>query len=241
MSYLHMRQLYKLHYNKNLNLEKDTIVEVMLEEVGECPNCHIATSPTFINGYLISSAQNNIQTTAYVIFYCPRCQHLYIAEYYIPSGGLDADINIYPYAIYPNSPKEIEFSDNINNLSSMFVSTYKQALYAESDKNTIGLSGLGYRKALEFLIKDYLIKLKHKDKDKTIALELGQCVSQLDSDLQDIARASVWLGNDETHYFRKNPEYDLEDLKTFINCLVADIEREYVRIKAKQLTNCKKK
>ena len=224
-----------------------TIVEIRLEEVGECPHCHIATSPTFINGYLISSAQNNIQTTAYVIFYCPRCKQLYIAEYYLGYGYMDSyglideDCNVSPYAIYPNSPKEIEFSDNISNLSPMFVSTYKQALYAESNKNTIGLSGLGYRKALEFLIKDYLITLKHKDHDKTIASELGQCISQLDSDLQDIAKASVWLGNDETHYFRKNPEYDLGDLKLFIDCLVTDIEREYVRIKAKQLISSKKK
>lgn len=236
-----MKQTYPLHYNRDLNFARDEMIEIDLEEVGECPHCHIATSPTYINGYLISSMENNIPTTAFVIFYCPKCHNLYIAQYYIPNGSIGVDINIYPYAIYPNSPKEIEFPDNINDLSPMFVSTYKQALYAEADKNTIGLSGLGYRKALEFLIKDYLIKLKHKDKDKTIALELGQCVSQLDSDLQDIARASVWLGNDETHYFRKNPKYDLEDLKTFINCLVADIEREYVRIKAKQLTNCQKK
>lgn len=219
-----MIQTYKLHYNKNLNLENDTVIEIELEEVGECPHCHIATSPTFINGYLISSAQNNIQTTAYVIFYCTKCHQLYIAEYYIPYPWIDADVwadtdlNIVPYAIYPNSPKEIKFSDNINNLSPMFVNTYKQALYAESSRNTIGLSGLGYRKALEFLIKDYLIILKHKDHDKTIASELGQCVAQLDSDLQDIAKASIWLGNDETHYFCKNPEYNLEDLKSFIDC-----------------------
>lgn len=236
-----MKQIYRLHYNKNLNFENDTIIEIGLEEVGECPHCHIATSPTFINGYLISSVQNHIQTTAYVIFYCPSCHRLYIAQYYIPNNYAHSELNIFPHAIYPNSPRMIEFSDHINELSPMFVNTYKQALYAESDENTIGLSGIGYRKAFEFLIKDYLITLKNKDKNETIELELGQCISQLDSDLQDIARASVWLGNDETHYFRKNPEYDLEDLKTFIDCLVADIEREYVRIKAKQLTSSKKK
>lgn len=67
-----------------------------------------------------------------------------------------------------------------------------------------------------------------------------KCVSKLSDDLQEIARASVGPGNDETHYFRKNPDYDVNDLKDFINCLVAYIEREYVRTKAKQLAKSQK-
>lgn len=232
-----MVQTYKLHYNQNLNLENDTLKEVSVQEVGECPCCHIATSPTFINGYLIASKENNICPTAFIIFYCPSCYKLYVAKYHIPIGVgyINKENLVYPIEIYPRQSKDVKFSDNIMTLSPMFVNVYRQASQAEEDSRTSGLAGLGYRKALEFLIKDYLINIKHQDKNTIIELALGKCVNKLDEDLQNIAKASIWLGNDETHYFRKNPEYSIEDLKLFIDCLVSDIEREYVRIKASKL------
>ena len=234
-----MKKTYQLHYNKNLNFEKDELKNVTVEEVGVCPCCNIATSPTFINGYLIASKENYIQPTAFVILYCPNCSHLYIAKYYIPIGIGYEDAGAYPSEVYPHSVKLPTFSENINRLSPMFVETYKQACYAEVNENTSGLAGLGYRKSIEFLIKDFLINLKHQDKDTIIQLELSKCVDKLEKDLQDIAKASVWLGNDETHYFKKNTDYSIQDLKMFIECLVIEIEREYVKIKAKQLVKHK--
>lgn len=236
-----MRRTYKLHYNKDLNFEKDQIKEVTVEEVGVCPCCQIATSPTFINGYLIASKQDYIQPTAFVILYCPSCKHLYIAKYYIPINNIDYSecVGIYPSEVYPHSVKIPYFSDNIINLSPMFVEAYTQACHAEVNEYTSGLAGLGYRKAIEFLIKDYLINLKHQDRNTIINLELGKCVGKLEKDIQDIAQASIWLGNDEVHYFKKNVDYSIQDLKMFVDCLVIDIEREYVRIKAKQLVKNK--
>lgn len=232
---INLIKTYSVHYNPNLDFEKDVQKQIDVEEVGECPLCHTATSPTFINGYLIGSKENQIPLTAFVILYCPKCKQLYTAKYHF-INGLDVSVLV---DIYPQHLSYIEFSDNITELSPEFVNIYTQSIEAEHNTSTKGLAGLGYRKSLEFLIKDYLIKLKHKDKDTIIKLELGQCISQLDEDLQDIAKASTWLGNDEVHYFRKNPDYDINDLKDFISCLVADIEREYVRIKAKKLTHSK--
>lgn len=234
-----MKKTYKLHYNKNLNFEKDELKDVTVEEVGVCPCCHIATSPTFINGYLISSRENNITTTAFVILYCTNCKQLYIAKYYFQSSFGDKDISVYPAVVYPQSVNIKPFSDNIISLSPMFVETYKQACHAETNENTSGLAGLGYRKSLEFLIKDYLINLKHQDKNTIIQLELGKCIEKLEKDIQYIAQASVWLGNDEAHYFKKNVDYSIQDLKNFIDCLIVEIEREYVKIKAKRLTKDK--
>lgn len=81
--------------------------------------------------------------------------------------------------------------------------------------------------------------MQHEDKDTIIKMELGKCINKLPSRLQDIARASIWIGNDEVHYFRKNPEYDIEDLKSFIECLIHFIEIEYTYNKAKNLVNKK--
>lgn len=225
-----MKKTYTVHYNKNLNIEHSVPHNINVEEIGECPLCHFAASPIYIDGFLIVSNDNDIPFTVYLVLYCSRCKELYTARY----SGDSLNSLSYDYA-FPYHTNKKTFSDNINSLSPEFVTIFNQAQEAESNINTIGLAGIGYRKAIEFLVKDYLVNLKHKDKETTIKLELNKCVNLLDKDLQDIARASVWLGNDETHYFRKNPQYDLQDLKEFIDCLVYDIEREYVRIKAKQI------
>jgi len=228
-----MFQTYTVHYNQNLNFEVDTLKQIKVEEVGECPLCHVATSPTFINGYLIASNENNICITAFVILYCPRCKELYVAEYIFTNGLSQSILK----DVYPKRSEAKTFNDNIINLSPEFVNIYSQSLEAESNNETKGLAGLGYRKAIEFLVKDYLIKLKNQDKNTIIKMDLSDCINKLDSDLREIARASTWLGNDEVHYFRKNEGYNISDLKDFINCLVSDIEREYVRLKAKKLVN----
>lgn len=51
-----MVKTYKVHYNKDLNIEKDTSLDIKVQEVGVCPLCHMATSPTYINGYLVASS-----------------------------------------------------------------------------------------------------------------------------------------------------------------------------------------
>lgn len=240
-----MTKNYKLHYHPNLNLEKETTIELKsVEEVRICPHCGIATSPTFIDGYLIGDNNSYIPPTAYIIFHCPSCSKLYIAKYYIPhnyyitNDMMPYDFTpIFPSCTYPGKHILPEFTENIKQLSPMFVETYRQACYAEENEDTIGLAGLGYRKAIEFLIKDYLIKVDSDNKDKIIKMQLGKCIDKLDEDIQDIAKAATWLGNDEVHYFKKHRDYGIDDMKDFIQGLVADIERYYVKLKAREFVN----
>lgn len=226
-----MKKTYEVYFNEDLDTENESLKKITVDEVGECPACHRATSPTFINGHLIGSKKNNIYFRAYVILYCPACGAVYIATYILDKMASELVL----YDVYPKTPGEKTFSKNIVELSPEFVNIYSQTLQAESNNNTKGLAGLGYRKSIEFLIKDYLIKIKHQNKETVIKMELGKCIEKLDHDLQTIARASTWIGNDETHYFRKNEGYSIEDLKDFIDCLVTDIERECVRQKAEKL------
>lgn len=240
-----MTKSYKLHYHPNLNLDKETTIELKsIEEVGICPCCGIATSPTFIDGYFIGHNNSYIPSTAYIIFHCPSCRKLYIAKYYIPYDySIINDMipynqtPLFPTCTYPGRHVLPEFSENIQQLSPMFIETYKQACYAEENENTVGLAGLGYRKAIEFLIKDYLIKIDPHEKDNIIKMSLGKCINNLDENIQDIAKAATWLGNDEVHYFKKHKDYGIDDMKDFIQCLVIDIERYYVRLKAKKLVD----
>ena len=107
----------------------------------------------------------------------------------------------------------------------MFVQIYSEAHTAE-ESNLKEIRGMGYRKALEFLIKDYAIKL-HPDDEETIkSTPLAKCIdSYIDnSRIKSLAKASAWLGNDETHYVRKHDDYDLESLKAFLKAAESFID-----------------
>lgn len=231
-----MKQKYKVHYKGKLTEnEPSDLIEIEVEEVGRCPCCGIATSPTHLEGFAISHPDLPHTIYAYVALYCPSCHAIYSARYIGNRGSSSLCLE----SIFPKQATQISFSNNINNLSPMFISLYNQAAQAEAKIEINGLAGIGYRKALEFLIKDYLIKLKHQDKDTVTKMDLGNCVNKLEGQIKTIAKASIWIGNDETHYFRKNPEYDIEDLKLFINTLIHFIEIDFAVNSANNLTNKK--
>ena len=90
------------------------------------------------------------------------------------------------------------------------------------------ICGVGYRKALEFLIKDYAI-LNYPQQKETIEKKLlGQCIKEFvtDEKVKIVATRAVWLGNDETHYIRKWEGKNLDDLKKLIELTVHWIEME---------------
>jgi hypothetical protein len=120
-----------------------------------------------------------------------------------------------------------EFSKSIQEISSLFVKIYNEA-YSAEQQNLKEICGVGYRKALEFLIKDYVI-LNNKDKEgKILKMHLGNCIKDLvtDNRVKSVAKRAVWLGNDETHYVRKWETKNLEDLKKLISLTVHWIEME---------------
>lgn len=229
-----VKQTYKVHYKGKLTENKNSdLIEIEIPEVDTCPSCGIATSPTFIDGFVIKHPDFGV-IHCYTVLYCPKCKALYTAKY-VNRTMYNGTSDMFLDSVFPKTANKKSFSRNIEELSPEFVSLYNQASEAEGKNEIKGLAGLGYRKSLEFLIKDFLIKIQNQDKDTIIKMELGNCVNKLPERLQDIAKASVWIANDEVHYFRKNPEYDIEDLKSFVDCLIHFIEIEYTYKKAKKL------
>ena len=94
------------------------------------------------------------------------------------------------------------------------------------------ICGVGYRKALEFLIKDYLlVGLAENDTEKRDLIKnkfLGKCIEQdvTNIHIKTVAKRAVWLGNDETHYVRKWTDKDVSHLKQLIELTVRWIESE---------------
>jgi hypothetical protein len=119
------------------------------------------------------------------------------------------------------------FSESIKVISPQFVIIYNQA-YASEQQGLFEICGVGYRKALEFLIKDYTISKNEEAKEKIEKAPLAEVIKKYvdDSKIKSVATRAVWLGNDETHYLRKWEGRDLQDLKRLIDLTVHWIEME---------------
>ena len=191
----------------------------------ECPQCH--NKGTFLSLNLYYNARPiSAEKQLEIIFRCPnsKCHEVFIG-YYNSLGG-----NIFQlHHAEPSKYVVREFSETIKAVSLDFPTIYNQALKAEHD-GLNQICGPGYRKALEFLIKDYLISKAAEavDKEAIKAEKLGDSISNRiqDANIKGVAKRAAWLGNDETHYTRNWEQKDLQDLKNLVDLTVHWMEAE---------------
>jgi hypothetical protein len=164
-----------------------------------------------------------------------RCGKLFIA-YFTSAKALDPkrSESFFFKSVSVGNIKTSEFDSNITDVSSSFVEIFQQAERAE----IIGLNhlaGMGYRKALEFLMKDYLIKKFPEKANKIEEKLLGACINEfvIDPNIKIVAKNAAYLGNDQTHYVRKWPDKDINDLKVLIQLTIAWITMEVLTQKYK--------
>lgn len=156
-------------------------------------------------------------------------------------GGFYKVVKSFPANVVPS----LEFSSFISSKFPDFVKIYNQSLTAE-DTDLDHLAGMGYRKSLEFLVTDYLIQYPvegvKKDWITNPKTSLSQKIDKLKNPrIKDLAKAISYLGNDETHYSRQHPEYDIDAIKMFIRALVSDVENDLVYQEATKFLNKSKK
>ena len=134
--------------------------------------------------------------------------------------------NYFRERIFPRIPQPLDVPEQVAKISPRFVAIANQANAAEVH-SLDDVAGMAYRKALEFLIKDYCIKC-HPDKASEIRKALlMQCIKAYVSDgLKKCAIRATWLGNDETHYDRIWTDHDIEDLKRLLKLTQNWIDNE---------------
>jgi hypothetical protein len=192
----------------------------------DCPHCHCSSTPICLIGILKTVS---LQTQWTFLFTCGRsnCKKSYL--WYIISRTEElkyqtSDKLKFVWWIKPKLPTFIRDSTYIRNLSPSFVKIYYQSLVAET-QNLLLICWAWYRKAFEFLIKDYL-----KNTTTVANIEwqsLNSCIKHIwDSTVQEIAHKTSWLWNDEVHYIRKHTNKDIKDFKTFIEYFIRFIDKE---------------
>lgn len=188
----------------------------LLQIPDTCPRCHRSIHPKNIVNVLLTP-----RDLVQAIFRCTsqRCEEVFIAMY-----SFDKSRTPHPCilkSVAPINPKKHDFSQTISDVSPSFVDIYNQALAAEAAGLT-EIVGIGLRKALEFLIKDFAVN-QNPSKDKAIKKAfLGKCIQDYieDTNVKECAKRATWLGNDETHYVRKWEDKDVSDLKLLIHLTV---------------------
>lgn len=193
-----------------------------------CPFCKKAISDNNLYSYF-----NTRQNFLYVTWLCPNCSKVFLSTF---DFNKPQPFGENPQNVYPTIPEERIFDDNINNISKNFVTIYNQSKAAEQ----YGLSeicGIGYRKSLEFLIKDYCIYKKPNDAEKIKSAQLGQIIEKyIDAEkIKRLAKVSAWLGNDETHYVKKFEDKDINDLKKFLDATIHFISYDLLSEEAEEI------
>lgn len=198
------------------NLINGEFTELVFDQAENCPICHAHIIAKDIGNALYKHGQNYHAT---VFNFCSGCQSCFITTYQVK-----------PTVAKPSTFKTIElissepvkyvaekFEDSLATLSPTFVEIYNQSKQAET-MSLNHIAGMGYRKSLEFLIKDYAIHFNPGKEDEIKSMLLAPCIkTYIDSSkIKTLAEKSAWLGNDETHYVRKHPEFDVQDMKRFI-------------------------
>lgn len=197
---------------------------VNVNEPNKCPICKHALKPTILNKDLIDN--NKGIPSLYVTYLCNHCYKPFICQFNDLQKHYDfSHTHLYDSSILvsiePNHFERITFESYINNISPSFSEIYNQALEAEHYKLD-EIAGIGYRKALEFLIKDFLINHEKLDASKVKSTSLGCCIDTMinNPQLKITSSRATWLGNDQTHYEQKYTDKDIDDLKRLIELSV---------------------
>ena len=203
-----------------------------------CPHCAHKIAPEELD-WNVTPASAPVRPSLECICKCTNqeCQRLFIALYRLETILPRTEVEKLAHAVgtgkyrfkllssFPPHIPRTAFPSELTQLSSTFVEVYWQAEASEA----LGLKqvcGLGYRKAVEFLVKDYCVSRVPADEPAILSAPLAQCISRFvdDAQIKDMAMRTAWLGNDEAHYVRKWIDKDVSDLKLLVRLLCNWIE-----------------
>lgn len=206
-----------------------TQVQVEIDRApDECPICHRSIQPVKLGNGAALRGRGTTQRVE-VVWRCPsgECERIFIGRY-----SVDVRTTRTVFVLVSTTPRELfelAFNEAIENVSPDFCVIYRQADKAERLELKL-VAGPGYRKALEFLVKDFLLTIYPDPTDQKNIRDqlLGSCIENYvkTDKIKETAKRAAWLGNDETHFIRKWEDKDMKDLKDFIQLAVYWIEQE---------------
>jgi hypothetical protein len=191
------------------------------KDPGVCPLCHRAIHADEIAWTLVPNSRATSPILE-IVFCCPHeeCGRYFIGRYRLStrtgySGTGVGEFHL--WATTPFNPAQPDTPKEVQEVSPGYAEILQQAAAAEAFKLD-QVAGPGYRKALEFLLKDYCATNSKARREEILAMPLGRVIAELvdDPNVKACGSRATWLGNDETHYVRRWEGKDIDDLKVLL-------------------------
>lgn len=209
-----------------------------------CPHCHVRINPH--EKWHINSTDTDDIDCVISIWECSNfeCYKIFVCLHKWNNNTFEFERYLNGLPKGPDWPKPIlELKSSIQQEQenkSNFIKTYLQSLEAEN-LGLDELAGMGYRKSIEYLVKDWAIKNNPEKAEKIEKSWLGQVIKDYyEGDLKDILERATWLGNDQAHYNRLFEEFDLDVLKELIDLIMVELDRQYKKAHYIELIKSKK-
>lgn len=207
---------------RNVSFYNNTTATYAIDEPDECPLCHFSIKPVILHTHSYFHDSEKYISEMYL---CNHCHKPFIALFECTNRAVQVEgFNLSKAELEYIGPKHFTpktFDAQISDLSPQFVKIYNQAAAAEAQELD-EIAGIGYRKAIEFLVKDFAIHLHPDDTDTIKRKFLSSCIQDYitSPEIKTLATGAVWIGNDETHYIRRQEDRDVGDMKRFIQAMV---------------------
>lgn len=167
-----------------------------------CPYCGLRIQP--IRKLPLTGDSNH----KFAVVSCPSCHGIYAA--------MSSEIATEESPVTLPASAHVDLPDGMKEKFPTFFNLYKQSTIAKS-MGLIDIAGMGYRKALESLVKTYLIEENPELETKILDESLGKSIDRIEyPSIKKLARASSWIGNDQVHLQQKNEGYNIQDMKRFM-------------------------
>ena len=198
-----------------------------------CPHCHVVINPH--SQWSVETTDTDNTPTLITAWSCSNdsCKKIFLVSYKADGQTLKFNRFLNGLPKGPNWPKPIVDLKSGNPKSqeqpeqTRFIHTYLQSLVAENS-GLYELAGMGFRKSIEYLVKDWAIQNKPEDKEKIEKSWLGSVITDYYSGaLKEILERATWLGNDQAHYNRLFEEFDIDVLKELIELIMVELDRQH--------------
>lgn len=191
--------------------------DFLLQKPLVCPYCDAYEDGTKLDAKLFSLGNNHYYGA--VSYTCTCCCKIYLVVYEIDTFEKVSECRI----ILPQTTRGYQ-NERLNELSPRFIDMYNQAFRAEQIGD-IDLAAIGFRNALECLVKDFAINELQKPKEEVVRKKLYNAIGDyLDSSLVSTADVVRILGNDYAHYERRYDQHDFDVLKGYMQIFIHLIE-----------------
>lgn len=205
------------------NIKLDNLnFPINFEVENHCPFCGTYNEPTKIMD--MHNIKSDTPLKIIFIIFKTTCCERYFSSFYIYNQAVYGITKI--LSTYPSidiEPLQPEF----NIISENFVKIYNQARTASKQGN-FELACIGYRTSIEFLLKDFLIKVKKLDETKISKMKLADVITYFEDEKIGISSDVVRIfGNDKTHYIAKY-DFDIQQVELYLSFLMDSIRKEYL-------------